>query len=157
MTPTETISITKTSDSSVTTKTSDPATETSDPATCTHVPYGAKDEPAIHDPDTTYIFRETCGITDKTVKECPYLCGPDGKGAIKACFPYDVSWIAGDGKEICTHCLPPCKTIKSESVTSKPTVSKDIKPTETSAKRKLSSDVMCHCVFTTEPLFSYQR
>ena len=92
------------------------ATPTTPPkASCTTVAPGSKDSPASKDPGTGLLFRATCGITDETVDQCPYLCSQAGGGAFKECFDVDLSGLEPTGQFPpieCTHCLPPCKAGK---------------------------------------------
>lgn len=107
VTPTEIVTLTRNSSSlSVPTTTASP--------TCVDIPYGVEDTPSTKEPGTDLLFREKCGITHDTVAECPYLCGPNGEGTIKGCFPFDISDLAGEeGVQICTQCLLPCEKDKA--------------------------------------------
>lgn len=78
---------------------------------CTLVSPSAIDQPASVDNSTGLLFRSSCGITNFTVSQCPYLCSRAGGGFFKECSNQDLSGdepIDQFPPIECTHCLPPC-------------------------------------------------
>ena len=90
---------------------------TTSPASCTSLGPDATDTPASRDKDTGLLFRSSCGASDATVSECPYLCGQAGGGFFKQCSDEDVTGQSSSiyPPIICRHCLPPCKSDASNA------------------------------------------
>lgn len=90
---------------------------TTSPASCTSLGPDATDTPASRDKDTGLLFRSSCGASDATVSECPYLCGQAGGGFFKQCSDEDVTGQSSSiyPPIICGHCLPPCKSDASNA------------------------------------------
>ncbi len=104
-------------DKCTTTYISTPTTSTSSP-TCTSISPTAVDAPASVDPDTGLLFRSSCGITDATVAQCPYLCSRARGALFQECNDSDLSGEEPTGRfppiEY-MHCLPPCKATTAKS------------------------------------------
>ena len=58
---------------------------------CTSVGPDVTDTPASRDENTGLLFRSSCGVSDATVSECPYLCSRAGGGFFKQCSNEDFS------------------------------------------------------------------
>lgn len=56
-----------------------------------------------------HLLRNTCGVTDATVSECPYLCNSSSTLPLE-CHDSDISLGVGPMPIVCIHCLPPCKS-----------------------------------------------
>ena len=78
----------------------------------------ATDIPASVDPGTGLLFRSSCGVTNATVAQCPYLCSRAGGGFFRECENVDITGEEPTGQFppiLCTHCLPPCTTLNTSS------------------------------------------
>ena len=76
--------------------------------TCTSVAPGAKDTPKVPAPSNPSVFlRDTCGTTNETVADCPYLCGDAVGNGRMFCSDRDGS-VGGSRRFGCTKCLPIC-------------------------------------------------
>ena len=111
---TTTSSISKDKDTSSTTS---PTATTS--ASCTSLGPDATDTPASRDKDTGLLFRSSCGASDATVSECPYLCSQAGGGPFRQCSDEDFTGQPPGifPPAVCSHCLPPCKSDASGAPT----------------------------------------
>ena len=108
--------------------------------TCTSIGPGEVDTSASRDNDTGLLFRSSCGASDATVAECPYLCSQGGGGFLKECSNDDLTGSELTGQfppTVCTHCLPPCKQAPSTTV---PTMTDAPNTTTVAASR---SSVAC--------------
>ena len=89
-------------------------------AACLSVSPTAVDTPAATDPGTGLLFRSSCGTTNATVEQCPYLCSQAGGGAFQQCSDEDLSGQEPTGQFPpieCTQCLPPCGSASSNGMT----------------------------------------
>ncbi|KAG7009860.1 hypothetical protein G7Y79_00001g001320 [Physcia stellaris] len=66
------------------------ATPTSS-GSCTPAGSDVTDTPASRDENTGLLFRSSCGVSDATFSECPYLCSQAGGGLFKQCSKEDVT------------------------------------------------------------------
>lgn len=80
------------------------ATPTSS-GSCTPVGPDVTDTPASRDKNTGLLFRSSCGVSDATVSECPYLCSQAGGGLFKQCSNEDFTGDEAAGQfppAVCT-------------------------------------------------------
>ena len=83
---------------------------------CTSVAAGTKDTPAAHPPNNNEVlFRDSCGLTNKTVEACPYLCGEVSPPEdLKICSNVDQTRAGFSSRFVCKKCLPICPVVKDD-------------------------------------------
>ena len=89
---------------------------------CTSITPGATDTPANRNATTGRLSRSTCGITDGTVEECPWLCMQGNEGLFNGCYNEDFTGVVPLGEFpplTCQQCLPPCHQTSSTSILTK--------------------------------------
>lgn len=93
------------------------------PPTCTSIVPGTPESPAFHNHDLPdgLLYRRSCGITNATAAECPWLCS--NGGAVPICKDMNVSDTRGLDPVSCTQCLPPCIQTSSSFYQPSPTFS----------------------------------
>ena len=124
--------ISSSSKDKVTSSTTSPTVTSS--ASCTFLGPDATDTPASRDKDTGLLFRSSCGASDATVSECPYLCSQAGGGLFKQCSEEDAQSSENMYPPVvCTHCLPPCKMDTSSVPSTTSTATTTASPTATAA------------------------
>lgn len=114
------------------------------PPTCTSIAPGTPESPAFqnHDFPDGLLYRWSCGTTNATVAECPWLCS--NGGAVPICNDVNVSGARGLYPVYCTQCLPPCiQTSSSFDQSSSTSASKSINAASRNTVNAASTSIAC--------------